>query len=124
MKQNINQRNNTKHASQETEFEMVDENEDYNKLLEFNPYRPLFQLTPSNWRVVLYTSIITAVKYIEDRNIWNIDIVNTLSLFDLIHTNKYEHLFLNVLDFNMHVKNKLFEEYFKWLVLYKEFISG
>ena len=89
--------------------------------MQFEPYRPLFQLTPSNWKSIVYTAIILAVKLIEDRNIWNIDIVTNLNIFDLRHTNKYEHLFLNILDFKMFVNPRLFEEYFKWLQLYKEF---
>ena len=73
--------------------------------------------------MLLYTSLIISVKYIVDRNIWNVDLVNVLALFDLKNTNKYEHLFLNVLDFNVFVQTRLYEEYFKWLVLYKEFIN-
>ena len=80
-------------------------------------------MTPANWKGVVYIAMILAVKQIEDRNIWNIDIVHNLNIFDLKHTNKLEHLFLNLLDFKMYVKPKLFEEYFKWLLLYKEFKS-
>ena len=65
--------------------------------------------------------MILACKLIEDRNLWNIDIVYNLNIFDLKYTNKFEHLFLNLLDFKMYVKPCLFEEYFKWLQLYKEF---
>ena len=73
------------------------------ELLNFSPYRPLLQITPSNWKVLIYISIIVSVKYLVDRNIWNIDMVNILALFDLKNTNKFEHLFLGLLDFNTYV---------------------
>ena len=61
------------------------------------------------------------MKYIDDRYFWNIDIVEKLRIFDLKATNKFEHLFLNLLDFSMYVSPSEFDEYFKWFVLYSKF---
>ena len=60
-----------------------------------------------------------AIKLIEDGNLWNLDIVERTMLFDLKFTNRLEHLFINILDFKMAIKNQTIEEYFKWLILYK-----
>ena len=43
-------------------------------------------------------------------------------LFELGETKKFEHLFLNLIDFNLHIEQEYSEEYFKWLVLYKHLI--
>ena len=81
------------------------------------------QITPSNWKVLVYIAIVISVKYIDDNIIWNSEIINDLALFDLKYTNRYEHFFLGLLDFDVYVQNRLFEEYFRCLVFYKEFIN-
>ena len=43
-------------------------------------------------------------------------------LFEISETKKLEHLFLNLIDFNLHIEQEQSEQYFKWLVLYKNLI--
>ena len=64
-----------------------------------------------------------SIKYYEDRVIWNIDFVEKTQLFDLQLVNKLEHLYIKMCDFDLKVENRKVEEYFKWLQLYKQFIS-
>ena len=90
-------------------------------MLSFKPLRPLFQVTPYNWKPILYIAMLTSLKYVDDRYFWNIDLVEKLRLFDIKATNKFEHLFLNLLDFELYVSQSEFEEYFKWLILYSKF---
>ena len=80
-------------------------------------------MNATNWKPILYIALITATKYLEDRYFWNIDIVNHLKLFDIKVTNRYEHIFLNLLDFNIGLCTKEFESYYKWLVIYQKFIE-
>ena len=65
--------------------------------------------------------MLTSLKYLDDRYFWNIDLVEKLRVFDLKSTNKYEHLFLNLLDFELYVSDPDFDEYFKWLIIYSKF---
>ena len=78
-----------------------------NEIISFVPYRPLLQLTPANWKPIVYMSIILAIKYVQDTVYWNKDIVDHTMLFELDETNKFEHLFLNVIDFNIHVEQQI-----------------
>ena len=49
----------------------------------------------------MYTSVILAIKNLEDRVYWNKDIVDYTMLYDLKETNYFEHLYLNLIDFNL-----------------------
>jgi len=64
--------------------------------------------------------MLTAIKYWEDKYFWNIDVVNKLKIFDLRHTNLYEHLFLELIKFNLAVTKEEFDRYFKLLTIYKK----
>jgi hypothetical protein len=75
-----------------------------NEIINFVPFRPLLQLTPANWKPIVYTALILAIKYLEDRRYWNKDIVDNTMLFDIKDTNNFEHLFLNIIDFNLHIE--------------------
>ena len=75
-------------------------------------------MTPANWKPIVYTSVILAIKNLEDRVYWNKDIVDFTLLFDIKETNNFEHLFLNLIDFNLHIDHTVSESYFKWLTLY------
>ena len=78
-----------------------------NEIISFVPYRPLFQMTPANWKPIVYIAIILAVKYLQDTIYWNKDIVEHTMLFELHETNKFEHLFLDVIDFNINVEQQI-----------------
>ena len=71
----------------------------------------------------MYISLIISIKWLDDRYYWNSDVCDKLTLFDVQATNKYEHLFLNLLDFKMSVHHSKFDSYYKWLLLYSKFIE-
>ena len=77
-----------------------------------------------NWKPLLFTSILVASKYWEDRYFWNVDIVEQLQLFTLEETNHFENLFTCILDFNFFTPIETVQEYFKWLVLYQHFLKS
>ena len=76
-----------------------------------------------NWRPLVYTSILLATKFYEDRFFKNIDVVNKLKIFDLASTNRYEHTFLDLMNFELSIRHEKLVEYFNWLVLYHNFIE-
>lgn len=82
---------------------------------------PLLHIQPKNWRSIIYTAVLLAVKYWEDRVYWNNKVVEKLQIFDLKTTNKFENLFIELIDFKLNVKNEVFDEYFRWLAVYKQF---
>ena len=88
----------------------------------FVPYRPLIQITPTNWKPIIYSALIQGIKFLEDRVFWNIDFVERTNLFGLYHTNKWEHLYLNILDFKMSIHQSEIEQYFKQLIHYRNII--
>ena len=76
-----------------------------------------------NWRPLVYTAILLATKFYEDRFFKNVDVVNKMKIFDLDSTNLYEHTFLDLIDFELHIRHEKLVEYFNWLVLYHNFIE-
>ena len=68
----------------------------------------------------MYSALILAVKFIEDRYFWNIDIVNRLELFDLDETNHFENILLNFHNFDISKCTNQFDNYLKWLVVYQK----
>ena len=97
--------------------------EDYDNLMGFNVTVPLLHVQPKNWRSLVYTSIMLAIKYWDDNVYWNCQIVDKLQIFDLKTTSRFENLFLELIDFQLKVENEVFDEYYKWLVIYKQFIA-
>jgi hypothetical protein len=76
-----------------------------------------------NWRPIIYTSFLIATKYWEDRYFWNVDVVEKLKLFNLSDTNRYENLFVAILEFRFYVPIETVQEYFKHLMLYQHFLK-
>ena len=66
-------------------------------LKDFKPYRPCLQIIPQNWKSIVYTAVILAIKYWDDRYFWNMDVVDRLKIFDIHHTSKWEHMALEIL---------------------------
>ena len=60
-------------------------------------------MTPANWKPIVYTSVILAIKNFEDRLYWNKDIVDHTLLYDIKETNNFEHFYVNLIDFNLHI---------------------
>ena len=67
--------------------------------------------------------MILAVKYWDDRVMVNSQIVDKLKVFDIKATNKFENLFLQLIGFKLKVDNELFDHYYKWLVVYNQFVN-
>ena len=86
--------------------------------------KPQLQIYPMNWRPLMFTSILIATKFYEDKYFWNIDVVERLKIFDIEHTNKYEHLLVRLLDFEFKIKQQKLEDYFKCLVLYQQYTES
>lgn len=76
---------------------------------------PQFQMNSANWRAVLYSVALVALKFIDDRCFFNIDFVDFLELFNLEETNKWELLVLSLLQFDLNVDQDLFFEYLQGL---------
>lgn len=89
----------------------------------FKPMRPCLQILPQNWKPLIYTAVIMATKYWDDKYYWNVDVVNRLQMFDLQSMNKWENMFLEILQFNFYFSPKEFNSYFKWLIIYNKFIE-
>ena len=72
--------------------------EKYELLLrnQYQPTVPQFQMNKTNWRPIVYTCMIIATKYWEDKYFWNIDVVRKLKLFNLQYTNKYENIIIAI----------------------------
>ncbi len=47
---------------------------------------------PTTWKPLVYTGLLLATKYWEDRYFWNIDAVNATGVFELEEVNRFEHL--------------------------------
>jgi hypothetical protein len=77
-----------------------------------------------NWRPILFTSLLLASKFWEDRYFWNIDILDKMKVFSIEATNKYENIMTVLLDFNFYVEPETVEQYFKWLVLYQQYVQS
>jgi hypothetical protein len=67
------------------------------------PLRPLFQVTPYNWRPIVYTSLIMSIKYQEDLQIKNKLIYQALELFDPAQMHYWMHIFSVLIDYNFHI---------------------
>ena len=63
----------------------------------FRPNRPCLQILPQNWKSIVYSTLIIAAKYWDDKYYWNIDVVNRVQMFDIEHMNKYENGILEIL---------------------------
>jgi hypothetical protein len=85
--------------------------------------RPILQLLPFNWKGLVYTAMIVSIKYIYDvKRYWNIDFVNKIHLFDLINTNKFENLLLEILDFKVFVSSEDMISSLYYLMAYKKLV--
>lgn len=93
------------------------------QLLSFKPMRPLFQVTVTNWKNMLFTCLVTAAKFLEDRIFFNSDIADQVDFISLEDLNTFQHIIIGMLDFDILDSTNEFPSYVKWLVVYKKFIE-
>lgn len=61
-----------------------------------------------NWKPLIFTSILTASKFWEDINFWNVDYVDGLGIYPLTAINRMESEFLSLCDYNLFVSAELY----------------
>lgn len=83
-----------------THQQIMNTNASY-ELMDMKPACPLFQVHPVNWKPLVYISLLESIKFLEDNLFWNAEVVAKLKLFDLAATNRYEHLFLSLIEFEL-----------------------
>ena len=65
-----------------------------------------------NWHPILFTSILTASKFWEDLNFWNIDYAEGLPFYPLKSINRMECEFLSLCEYNLFVDAEKYYKYF------------
>lgn len=66
----------------------------------------------SNWKAILFTSILLASKFWEDICFWNVDYVEALGLYPLKSVNRMESEFVALCDYNIYVSAQMYENYY------------
>lgn len=93
------------------------------EIAELQPLRPLFQVMPYNWKPILYTALAISVKFQEDLSIETQLLCRATRMFNKQQTNKWMNVFTSIIDFEFHVDFNLYDNYFKWLIIYNKFIE-
>jgi len=65
-----------------------------------------------NWKALMFTAILLASKFWEDINFWNVDYVDSLSLYSLKSINRLESEFLSMSGYNLLVSADMYQQYF------------
>jgi hypothetical protein len=66
----------------------------------------------SNWRPLLFTSILLASKFWEDICFWNADYSAALEMYPLKSINRMESEFISLCDYNIYVSAELYSNYY------------
>ena len=66
----------------------------------------------SNWKPLVFTSILLASKFWEDIAFWNIDYAEALEFYPLKSINRMESEFLSLCDYNIYVSAQLYSQYY------------
>ena len=66
----------------------------------------------SNWRPLVFTSILLASKFWEDICFWNVDYSDALNFYPLKSINRMESEFISLCDYNIYVGTELYANYF------------
>ena len=75
----------------------------------------------SNWRPLVFTSILLASKFWEDICFWNVDYSDTLNFYPLKSINRMESEFLSLCNYDIYVSAQLYTRYYNAV---KELIRG
>ncbi|KAJ3443604.1 cyclin y isoform a [Anaeramoeba flamelloides] len=70
------------------------------------------RLTPKNWRRITLITLLLAIKFWEESNIWNVDWKKMFPKMDIDDMNTLESAGLNFLDFNVTVKLSTYTKYY------------
>ena len=62
----------------------------------------------SNWRALVFTSILLASKFWEDICFWNVDYCDALKLYPLKSVNRMESEYISLCRYNIYVSAKLY----------------
>ena len=66
----------------------------------------------SNWRPLVFTSILLASKFWEDICFWNVDYSDALNFYPLKSINRMESEFISLCDYNIYVGAELYATYY------------
>ena len=66
----------------------------------------------SNWRALVFTSILLASKFWEDICFWNVDYVDALKLYPLRSVNRMESKFISLCHYKMYVSREMYQKYY------------
>jgi hypothetical protein len=66
----------------------------------------------SNWRPLLFTSILLSSKFWEDISFWNIDYAEALNFYPLKSINRMESEYVSLCDFHLYVSAELYANYY------------
>ena len=66
----------------------------------------------SNWRALVFTSILLASKFWEDICFWNVDYVDALKLYPLRSVNRMESKFISLCHYKMYVSHEMYQKYY------------
>jgi len=69
-------------------------------------------LHPSNWRRLVFSSIMMATKVWEDESVWNVDFLDVFPLLTILDLNKMENRFLEYLQFNVITTGSEYAKYY------------
>ncbi len=67
----------------------------------------------SNWKPLVFTSILLASKFWEDISFWNIDYYEHLYIYSLKSINRMESEFLSLCNYNIYVSAAMYTSYQK-----------
>jgi len=66
----------------------------------------------SNWRPLVFTSILLASKFWEDICFWNIDYCDALNFYPLKSINRMESEFISLCNYEIYVSAELYHQYY------------
>ena len=66
----------------------------------------------SNWKPLVFTSILLASKFWEDICFWNVDYCDALNIYPLKSVNRMECEFISLCNYHIYVSAKLYEQYY------------
>jgi len=69
-------------------------------------------LHPTNWRRLVFSSIMMATKVWEDESVWNVDFLDVFPLLTILDLNKMENRFLEYLQFNVITTGSEYAKYY------------
>lgn len=69
----------------------------------------------SNWRPLVFTSILIASKFWEDICFWNVDYSEGLNTYPLKSINRMESEYLGLCNYNMYVSKEAYQSYYRYV---------